>query len=138
PLAGLPRQLNFGRFTGGYHSAQSGAVSSGKRNVRAAMERRPRRLRDSGQCARSGLSRPLGKGSRRGRLADPGATGERFLMNDSPRLSTLARGRLCIVLGAMLWSLGGAFNKVLTKPSPLGLDEPAVHNLQIACFRILF
>ena len=59
-------------------------------------------------------------------------------MNHSPRLSTLARGRLCIVLGAMLWSLGGAFNKVLTKPSPLGLDEPAVHSLQIACFRILF
>jgi drug/metabolite transporter (DMT)-like permease len=48
------------------------------------------------------------------------------------------RGRLCIVLGACLWSLGGAFNKVLTKPTPLGLNEPAVHSLQIACFRVLF
>ena len=54
------------------------------------------------------------------------------------RLTPLARGRLCIVLGAMLWSLGGAFNKVLTKPTPLGLNQPNVHSLQIACFRVLF
>jgi hypothetical protein len=27
---------------------------------------------------------------------------------------------------------------VLTKPTPLGLDEPPVHILQIACFRVLF
>ncbi|MBI1918941.1 MAG: EamA family transporter [Planctomycetes bacterium] len=59
-------------------------------------------------------------------------------MSRPPALTPLARGRLCILLGAVLWSLGGAFNKVLTKPTPLGLDEPAVHSLQIACFRVLF
>src|SRR5262245_30333870 len=56
----------------------------------------------------------------------------------APSTRDLARGRLYIVLGAMLWSLGGGFNKVLTKPTALGLDEPTVHSLQIACFRVLF
>ena len=59
-------------------------------------------------------------------------------MSRSPALTPLARGRLCILLGAVLWSLGGAFNKVLTKSTPLGLNEPTVHSLQIACFRVLF
>lgn len=53
-------------------------------------------------------------------------------------LSPLARGRLCILSAALLWSLGGLFTKVLTRPTALGLDDPRVHELQIACFRALF
>ena len=52
--------------------------------------------------------------------------------------AAVARGRLCVLLAAVLWSLGGALTKVLTKPTPFGLDEPPVHPLQIACFRALF
>src|SRR5262245_17379956 len=98
----------------------------------------PQRLRDTRKSPRPSLSRPLGPGSRRIGFARAGAAGERFLMNPLPRLSPLTRGRLCILLGACLWSLGGAFSKVLTKPTPLGLNEPTVHSLQIACFRVLF
>jgi drug/metabolite transporter (DMT)-like permease len=57
------------------------------------------------------------------------------------------RGRLYIALAAVLWSLSGAFTKVLTKPTVLGLDEPPLDTLvvggthfpvQIACYRMLF
>ncbi len=57
------------------------------------------------------------------------------------------RGRLCIVLAAVLWSLSGAFTKVLTQDTPLGLNEPPIETLtlggmhfavQIACYRVLF
>jgi drug/metabolite transporter (DMT)-like permease len=37
-----------------------------------------------------------------------------------------------------MWSTSGAFTKVLTLPTPLGLNEPAVAPLQIACFRVIF
>jgi len=62
-------------------------------------------------------------------------------------LSTAATGRLCILLAALLWSLGGAFTKVLTKSTDFGLHEPEVETwplagrnvpIQIACYRALF
>jgi drug/metabolite transporter, DME family len=65
---------------------------------------------------------------------------------DQPE-ANLARGRLCIVLAAVLWSLSGAFTKVLTKDTFLHLNEPEIEPLvlgglnfpvQIACYRVLF
>jgi drug/metabolite transporter, DME family len=59
----------------------------------------------------------------------------------------LMRGRLCIVLAAVLWSLSGAFTKVLTQDTFLHLNEPEIAPLvlgglkfpvQIACYRVLF
>jgi drug/metabolite transporter (DMT)-like permease len=50
---------------------------------------------------------------------------------------TAAHGRLCIALAALLWSTSGALTKVLTLPTPLGLHDPAVTPLQIACGRSL-
>jgi drug/metabolite transporter (DMT)-like permease len=56
-------------------------------------------------------------------------------------------GRLCIVAAAVLWSLGGAFTKLLTEPTMLGLDEPKLATwvvadkhvpIQIAFYRALF
>ncbi|HJT77766.1 MAG TPA: DMT family transporter [Gemmataceae bacterium] len=49
-----------------------------------------------------------------------------------------AHGRLCVALAALLWSTSGAFTKVLTLPTPLGLHEPTITALQIACGRSLF
>ena len=60
---------------------------------------------------------------------------------------SLARGRIYIVLAAILWSTGGAFTKVLTQDTFAGLNEPPVDALtinahhvpvQIACYRALF
>jgi drug/metabolite transporter (DMT)-like permease len=51
---------------------------------------------------------------------------------------SLARGRLLIVLAALMWSTSGAFTKVLTKPTSLGLDSPPIEPLQIAFFRAVF
>src|SRR5262249_37908214 len=60
---------------------------------------------------------------------------------------TLASGRLCILAAAVLWSLGGAFNKVLTKPTVFGLSVPEIEAwslggkdlpIQIAFYRALF
>jgi drug/metabolite transporter (DMT)-like permease len=47
-------------------------------------------------------------------------------------------GRLYIASAALLWSTGGAFTKVLTKDTFLGLNDPVVDPLQIACLRALF
>jgi drug/metabolite transporter (DMT)-like permease len=50
-------------------------------------------------------------------------------------------------MAALLWSTSGAFTKVLTQPTPLGLNEPAIASLtvvsyhlpvQIAFYRALF
>jgi drug/metabolite transporter (DMT)-like permease len=53
---------------------------------------------------------------------------------------SLGRARLLIALASVLWSLGGAFNKILTKPTLFGLNDPPLDNpsLQIAFFRALF
>jgi drug/metabolite transporter (DMT)-like permease len=48
------------------------------------------------------------------------------------------RGRLCIVLAALLWSLSGLFTNLLTVDTGLGLHEPQLHGLQIAFYRALF
>jgi drug/metabolite transporter, DME family len=50
----------------------------------------------------------------------------------------VGRGRLYIVLAAVLWSTGGGFAKVLTQATPLGLDAPRLSALQIASLRSLF
>jgi drug/metabolite transporter (DMT)-like permease len=59
----------------------------------------------------------------------------------------VVRGRLCIALAAVLWSLSGAFTKVLTQDTFLGVNEPPIETLglgglhvpvQIACYRVLF
>ena len=47
-------------------------------------------------------------------------------------------GRLCVALAALLWSLSGAFVKILTRDTPLGLGAPPVAGLQIAFYRALF
>ncbi len=52
--------------------------------------------------------------------------------------TTVRHGRLCVVLAALMWSTSGAFTKVLTLPTSLRLDSPAIAPLQIACFRVLF
>lgn len=52
---------------------------------------------------------------------------------------SLVQGRLLIVLAALLWSTSGAFTKVLTLDTPLGLNQPApVDDRLIACLRVLF
>src|SRR5437764_1480281 len=51
---------------------------------------------------------------------------------------SVARGRLLLILAALVWSTSGAFTKVLTKETALGLHTPAVPPLQIAFFRALF
>lgn len=57
------------------------------------------------------------------------------------------RGRLCIVVAALLWSTSSVFTKILTKETPLGLEQPAIEGLaiddleipvQLACYRVLF
>src|SRR5437016_249321 len=62
-------------------------------------------------------------------------------------MSTVAKGRLCILLAAVLWSLGGAFTKVLTEDTTFGLNDPRIETwslggknvpIQIACYRALF
>jgi drug/metabolite transporter (DMT)-like permease len=42
------------------------------------------------------------------------------------------------VFAALLWSTSGAFTKLLTQDTSLGLDQPAVLPQQIACFRVAF
>jgi drug/metabolite transporter, DME family len=60
---------------------------------------------------------------------------------------SLAQGRLCIVVAAILWSTGGAFTKVLTQDTFAGVNEPRLDTfridaldipVQIACYRALF
>ncbi len=51
---------------------------------------------------------------------------------------SLARARLCLILAAVLWSLGSVFMRLLREPLGLGLDEPLLTPLQIAFYRGLF
>ncbi len=48
------------------------------------------------------------------------------------------RARVCLVLAAVLWSLGSVFMRVLGEPLGLGLNSPQLTPLQIAFFRGLF
>jgi drug/metabolite transporter (DMT)-like permease len=49
-----------------------------------------------------------------------------------------AQGRLCVALAAILWSTSGAFTKILREHTFLGLNDPELAPLQIACGRVLF
>jgi drug/metabolite transporter (DMT)-like permease len=51
---------------------------------------------------------------------------------------TLAGGRLCIALAAVLWSLSGLLTRLLQTPTVLDVHEPKLTPLQIAFFRALF
>lgn len=62
-------------------------------------------------------------------------------------LPSPTQGRIYIVLAALLWSTSGAFTKVLTQPTFVGANEPAIEPLhlfgkdfavQLACYRALF
>jgi len=57
---------------------------------------------------------------------------------DTGPRTTVVQGRLFIVLAALLWSTSGAFTKVLTKDTSLGLNDPPVAPLLIACLRVFF
>jgi DME family drug/metabolite transporter len=68
-------------------------------------------------------------------------------MDASGAAPNVVRGRVCIVVAAVLWSTSSIFTKVLTKDTPLGLHEPQIDGLpvgdlnipvQIACYRVLF
>jgi drug/metabolite transporter, DME family len=51
---------------------------------------------------------------------------------------SLTQSRLYVALAAVLWSTSGAFTKVLTRDTPLRLNDPPVETLQIAFYRVLF
>ena len=53
-------------------------------------------------------------------------------------MSTVASGRLCIFLAALLWSLSGAFTKTLTQDTFLGVNDPPLAPIQMACWRAIF
>jgi drug/metabolite transporter, DME family len=53
-------------------------------------------------------------------------------------LAPSARARACLVLAAVLWSLGSVFMRILREPLGLGLDSPVLSPLQIAFYRGLF
>src|SRR5215213_9883101 len=56
----------------------------------------------------------------------------------TPNSPSVAGARLCLVLAALLWSLGSVFMRVLREPLGLGLDQPSLTPLQIAFYRGLF
>ena len=57
-------------------------------------------------------------------------------MSSAP--ASLTSARLCLVLAAVLWSLGSVFMRLLREPLGVGLDSPALTPLQIAFYRGLF
>jgi drug/metabolite transporter (DMT)-like permease len=54
------------------------------------------------------------------------------------RHADLVRGRMLILLAAVLWSTSGAFTKMLRQDTGFGLNDPPVAPLQIAFYRVLF
>lgn len=50
----------------------------------------------------------------------------------------VARARACLVLAAVLWSLGSVFMRILREPLGLGLETPSISPVQIAFYRGLF
>ncbi len=59
-------------------------------------------------------------------------------MTTPPAAPSPTEGRLCIVAAALLWSTSGGFAKLLTKDTPLELNDPLLRPLQIAFFRCFF
>lgn len=55
-----------------------------------------------------------------------------------PEPNAAVRGRVAILMAAILWSTSGAFTKVLTQPTGFGLDQPPLEPRHLACFRTLF
>lgn len=51
---------------------------------------------------------------------------------------SVVSARVCLVLAAVLWSLGSVFMRLLGEPLGLGLHEPKLTQLQIAFYRGLF
>jgi drug/metabolite transporter (DMT)-like permease len=45
---------------------------------------------------------------------------------------------LCVVVAALMWSLGGLFSRLLNTDTPLGLHEPPLDPVQIAVGRSVF
>lgn len=56
----------------------------------------------------------------------------------APATTSIAAARPCLVLAAVLWSLGSVFMRLLREPLGLGLHEPVLTPLQIAFYRGLF
>jgi drug/metabolite transporter, DME family len=52
--------------------------------------------------------------------------------------SPVARARACLIIAAVLWSLGSVFMRMLQAPLGLGLDSPRITAVQIAFYRGLF
>jgi len=59
-------------------------------------------------------------------------------MSSAPHVQSVASARACLVLAAVLWSLGSVFMRLLREPLGLGLHEPVLTPLQIAFYRGLF
>lgn len=56
----------------------------------------------------------------------------------APVAYSATQARVCLVLAAVLWSLGSLFMRFLREPTALGLHEPQLSSLLIACYRALF
>ena len=52
--------------------------------------------------------------------------------------SPIARARACLILAAVLWSLGSVFMPLLREPLGFGLETPSISPVQIAFYRGLF
>src|SRR6516165_1471285 len=61
-----------------------------------------------------------------------------MLMEHKLASPSLARGRLLIVLAAVLWSTSGLFKCVLKHTTPLRLGAEPVDDLAIAFYRVFF
>lgn len=59
-------------------------------------------------------------------------------MEQRSTLPSVRQGRCLILAGTLIWSLGGAFVKVLTLPTPLDVHSPPVHPFAMAFYRVLF
>src|SRR5437660_643419 len=55
-----------------------------------------------------------------------------------PAPTSARAARACLVLAAVLWSLGSVFMRLLGEPLGVGLDQPRLTQLQIAFYRGLF
>src|SRR5438067_5549660 len=56
----------------------------------------------------------------------------------SGSVPSVAAARACLVLAAVLWSLGSLFMRLVQRPALLGWSEPGLAPLPIAFFRALF
>jgi drug/metabolite transporter (DMT)-like permease len=56
----------------------------------------------------------------------------------SPPVPSVAQARVCLVLAAVLWSLGSLFMRFLREPTALALHDPELSPLLIAFYRGLF